>query len=128
MATFSGWFGVTDGFGVVTGGLVDRVGEGRWVGVRVGWVGLAVLECEGDAEAEGDAETCGEGVALASCEGDEPLNSIGITMSAPTTKNTAAMATLDSCIGVLRRVGARLRDLVCDLGPYSADYPRVKGA
>jgi hypothetical protein len=41
----------------------------------------------------------GEGVALVSCEGEELVNSIGMTMSAPTTKNTAAMTTLESCIG-----------------------------
>jgi hypothetical protein len=100
MATFSGTRGVTDGRGGVTGALVDRDGEGRWVGV---WDGLAVRE--GEADADEDAETCGDGVALVSCDGDELLISIGITMSAPTTKNTAAMATLDSCIGVLRRCG-----------------------
>jgi hypothetical protein len=118
--TVNGVFGVTDGGG--TGFLVDRVGEGRCV-VGVG-EGLAVR----DGEAEAETETCGEGVALVSCEGDESFISIGMMMSAPTTKNTAAMATLESCIGVLRRWGARLRDQVCDLGPYSADYPRVKGA
>jgi hypothetical protein len=78
--------------------------------------------------AETLAETCGDGVALVSCEGDESFISIGMMMSAPTTKNTAAIATLEICIGVLRGWGARLRDQVCDLGPYSADYPRVKGA
>jgi hypothetical protein len=108
METFSGAPGVTDGAGGVTGFLlglrVDRVGEGRCVGV---WDGLADLE----GEAEGDAETVGEGVALVSCEGEESLNSIGMTMSAPTTKNTAAMTTLESCIGGPPWVGARLRCL-----------------
>jgi hypothetical protein len=128
MVTFSGAagvVGVTDGGGGATGVLVDRVGEGRRVGV---WDGLAVLVREADGEAEGEADTCGDGVALVSCEGDESLISIGITMSAPTTKNTAAIATRETCIGVLRRWGAHLRDLVSDLGPYSADYPGVKGA
>jgi hypothetical protein len=127
METFSGVagaVGVTDGGGTM-GVLVVRVGEGRCVGVTDG---LAVLVREADGEPEGEADTCGDGVALVSCVGDELLISIGITMSAPTTKNTAAIATRETCIGVLRRWGAHLRDLVSDLGPYSADYPGAKGA
>jgi hypothetical protein len=100
--------------------LVDRVGLGLCVGV---WDGLADLE----GETDGDTVAWGEGVALVSCEGDELSISMGIRMSAPTTKNTAAMATLESCIGVLRWWGAHLGDLVGDLGPYSADYPGAKG-
>jgi hypothetical protein len=101
------------------------VGDGRCVGVLDG---LAVRVGEGETEAEALAETFGEGVALVNVEGEELFISIGMMMSAPTTKNTAAIATLEICIGVLRVWGARLRDQVCDLGPYSADYPRVKGA
>jgi hypothetical protein len=117
MATFSGSAGVTDGVGTGTGALEGVcVGEGRCVGVCDG---LVVLVCEADADGVGEIDTWGDGEALVSCEGEEWLTSMGMMMSAPTTKNTAAMATLDICIGVLRRVGARLRDL----GPYSADYP-----
>jgi hypothetical protein len=113
---------------------VPEVGGGT-TGVLVGFavVGVAVGRCVGrcvgvrDGEAVAEAETLGEGVALVSCEGDELSISIGIRMSAPTTKNTAAMATLESCIGVLRWWGAHLGDRVGDLGPYSADYPGAKG-
>jgi hypothetical protein len=113
---------------------VPEVGGGT-TGVLVGFavVGVAVGRCVGrcvgvrDGEAVAEAETLGEGVALVSCEGEESLISIGMMINAPTTKNTAAMATRESCIGVLRGWGARLRDEVCDLGPYSADYPCVKG-
>jgi hypothetical protein len=119
MVTFSGTRGVTEGGGGLTGFLADREGEGRCAIVGDG---LADRE----AEAEGNAETWGEGVALVSREGDESSISMGMMMSAPTIKNTAAMTTLESCIGVLRRWGAHLRDLVGDLGPYSADYPGVK--
>ncbi|GAB2811705.1 hypothetical protein GCM10027176_15250 [Actinoallomurus bryophytorum] len=118
METRSGAAGVTDG--AVTGFLVDRVGLGLCVGVRDG---LADLE----GETDGDTVVWGEGVALVSCEGDELSISMGIRMSAPTTKKMAAMATLESCIGVLRWWGAHLGDLVFDLGPYSADYPGAKG-
>jgi hypothetical protein len=93
-------FGVT--VGAVTGFLVDCVGEGPCVGVLEG---LAVRVGEAEAEPEALAEACGEGVALVSVEGDELFISIGMMMSAPTTKNTAAMATLEICIGVLRGWG-----------------------
>jgi hypothetical protein len=99
MVTFSGATGATgvvEGGGVVTGALVDRVGEGRCVG---GCDGLAVLVCEAEGDGDTDTDTCGDGVALVSCDGEEWLISIGITMSAPTTKNTAAIATRESCIG-----------------------------
>ncbi|MCO6008781.1 hypothetical protein NE236_27780 [Actinoallomurus purpureus] len=44
------------------------------------------------------AETLALGVLLAAREGDEESVSIGKTINAPTMKNTAAIATLDSGI------------------------------
>jgi hypothetical protein len=94
--------------------LVVWEGEDRWLGVLEGLDDLV-------GEADAEAEPCGDGVLLAAWDGDEGFMSIGITMSAPTMKNTAAMATLESCIG------SSGGDPVGDLGPYCADYPGAKG-
>jgi hypothetical protein len=117
IVTFSGTRGVTDGAGGVLG---CPVGVWEAGGRRLG--DADAFE-DFDAEAEAEAETCGDGVLLAAWDGDEEFISIGITRSAPTTKNTAAMATLDSCIGSSGGWGHFL-----DLGPYSADYPCASGA
>jgi hypothetical protein len=81
---------VTDG----AGGLVVRDADGRWLGDAD-----AFEDFDGEAEADTEAETCGDAVLLAARDDDEEFMSIGITRSAPMTKNTAAMAALDSCIG-----------------------------
>jgi hypothetical protein len=104
---------VTDG----AGGLVVGGADGRWLGDAD-----AFEDLDGEAEADTEAEMCGDAVLLAARDDGEEFMSIGITMSAPTTKNTAAMATLDSCIRSSGGWGHLL-----DLGPYSADYPGVRG-
>ena len=76
---------------------------GRWVGD-----GLAVFVLVGD----GDAESEGTGVALAAWDGCEVSISAGITMSAPMTKNTAAIATLENCIGPPGDGGTLVRPVV----------------
>jgi hypothetical protein len=86
--TLSGEEELTEGSGSAVGLRVEvRVGEALCVGreLFVGR-GLAV------------AETLGEGVLPAAREDDEDSVNMGNTMSAPTMRNTAAIATLDSGI------------------------------
>jgi hypothetical protein len=88
--TLSGEEELTDGSGSAVGFRVEvRVGDALCVGweLFVGR-GLAVAE----------TLALGEGVLLAAREDDEVSVNMGNTMSAPTMKNTAAIATLDSGI------------------------------
>jgi hypothetical protein len=102
MVTLSGSAGVGVPVLRVAVGVVLRVGELVRVGVREplplgdGLVGLALfVPPDGPAEV---VEAAGE---LDARDSPVDLISAGIAISAPITKNTAAMTTLGNCIAVL---------------------------